>query len=1166
MKKDCKTRGWIIPVIWYRMKKILIVMKLSLLIILLSLFSAGASVYSQNSKLNLDYTNVSLKEVLGAIEDQSEYRFAFSSEYLDLDRKVSVRFENEPVTGVLDNIFRGTGIRYKLNDRMVILYKDEAGANKQQQITVSGKVTDSSGTPLPGVTVVIKSTTKGIITNVDGIYTLTKVPGDATLVFSFVGMESQEITVAGKSTINVVMQEKTVGIEEVVAVGYGTQSRRTVTSAVSKFDGKKLESMPINSIGDGLKGKVAGLRMYTTDFQPGEDPSFRIRGGSSINESNAPVIVVDGVVRSISGINPNDIASIEVLKDAASAAIYGAKASNGIILITTKKGSVGKPRISFEASVAYQEPAQHFDLMNAEDYIYTMRLATARGKYPERNFENGNSASTGNDENSMWTTRYLKDGETIPKGYKSMLDPLDNTKTIIFEDNDFQRRFFSPTTWQNYYIGATGGNESVKYTASIGYTDDGGIGIGTGYTRFTMKGNTDFKISKKLSFATGFNYSQAEMEDYPDNKRNVVQRGLFTAPTHKIFNTQTGLPERGTNSTLNTPDWYEYYYDNGQTTKRSTVNAKLTYRFNNNLKAVAMITNHNRHRRSHSFTKANYYNGLRETYEGLSETQRLDLQAYLNYNKHLNNGTHNIATTIGTDYMKDKDDSFSASVTGASSDKVPTLSAGSIPGTPASSRTEEVLISYFGRFNYDYKGKYLFSATMRADGSSKFAQDNRWGYFPAASIGWIMTEENFMAGIGSLSNLKLRASYGRTGNNSIGLYDSYGAYKTSGVYDGNSTIVTSTIPNLNLKWETTNQLDVGFDLGLFRNKIKLNCDYFNKITHDLIFDKPLPNTSGYSSITTNIGKVKFYGFDLEFSSENIKTKNFSWTTDFTYSYVMNKVLKLPDNGNDKNRIDGTLLGDGTQYGGIAEGERMYRLYGYKVDHILETQEEADAAMYDSKSYGFRFSDGKSKKGRKDIGDYEWVNRPGSTQRNGEDQITSEDKFLLGYTVPHTTGGLGNTFTYKNLSLYIFMDYQLGHSIQNAMEKRFFIGTFGYNGSLSSEVKKCWKQPGDDTKYARFFPNDSGDGSRNFYRESDVFIQKGDFLCIREVTLSYRMPARFIKPLGIQNMSFYFSGNNLHYFTAVTGAPPEQGTGSTYDKDYALYPAARKYAIGIKVMF
>lgn len=1154
------------------LRKIWMTMKLTMILFFVAVTQIWAiETYSQDTRMSLHLKDVAVKDVLSKIEENSEFVFLYNSKLVNVDRTVSANFTNEKIDEILNKLFQESDVNFTIVDRQIVLkprseLDNSYRTGEQTSKTLTGKVTDTTGAPLPGVSVVVKGTTIGTITDADGHYSLSNIPQNATMQYSFVGMTSVEIAIGNKTLLNVILKEETIGLDEVVAVGYGTQSRRTVTSAVSKFEGEKLESMPINSIGDGLKGKVAGLRMYTSDFQPGENPTFRIRGGSSINKSNEPVTVIDGVVRDISGINPNDIQSIEVLKDAASAAIYGAKASNGIILITTKKGSAAKaPSISFESSVAYQEPAQHFDLMNAEDYIYYMRTAVARGKYPSRNFSNGYSASTGNDENSMWTTRYLKDGESIPDGYKSMIDPIDNTKTIIFQDNDFQKRFFKPSMWQNYYVGANGGDERVKYAASVGYTDDGGIGIGTGYSRFTMQGNTDFKINEKLSFATGFDYAQTEMQDYDENKRNILHRGLSTPFTHKIYNSTTGLPEKGYNGSTPAPDWYNYYYDRGSTTKRSTSFGQLTYRFNDNLKAVAMATNFNKHTRSHSFVKANEYDGLRSTTESYSETQRLDFQAYLNYNRRFNN-MHNVSATVGTDYMKDKVNAFAASVTGASSDKVPTLSAGSTPGNPSSSRTEELLISYFGRFNYDYKGKYLVSATMRADGSSKFGPDTRWGYFPAASVGWIVTEESFMKGNPTLNNLKLRASYGQTGNNSIGLFDSYGKYDTSGKYAGNATIVTSTIPNLNLKWETTNQLDLGFDAGLYKDRIKVGFDYFNKVTNDLIFSNPLPNTSGYSSIITNIGKVKFYGVDLEISTENIKTKNFSWTTDFTYSYVMNKVLDLPDNGHDRNRIGGIAVGDGTEFGGTAEGERMYRIYGYKVDRILETTGEAYAAMYDANSNGFRFSDGKAIKGRKDVGDYEWVNRPGSTQKDGADQITSEDQFLLGYTVPHTTGGIGNTFNYKNLSLYVFLDYQLGHTVQNYLQERYFMGTFNYNYNLTNEVKKCWTQPGDKTPYAKFFANDADDGNKNYSRTSSTFSEKGDFLCVREITLSYKMPANLIKPWGMQNVSVYVSGNNLHYFTKVTGVSPENGTASTYDTDYSPYPAARKYAIGVKVTF
>ncbi len=1032
----------------------------------------------------------------------------------------------------------------------------------QQEPTI--KVVDSNGEAIAGASVHVVGTSISGSTNQQGELKLAGIKNGQSIRVSMLGyQELVKAYVAGEA-LQFTLLNNDEALEEVVVVGYGTQSKKTVTAAIGRIDGKNFENLPLNSVGDAMKGKVAGLRVYTTDNQPGENPTFRIRGGSSINQSDAPIIVVDGVVRDMSGINPNDIESVEILKDAAAAAIYGARASNGIVMITTKKGKNQKPQITFESSHAAQSPAQQFDLMNAEDYITWMRKAVQNGKYPQRNFQNGYSMSSANTETSIWTPRYLENGENAPEGWKTMADPLDPSKTIMFQDVDYQKRFFDNSFWSNYYVGVNGGSEAVKYAASAGYTDDQGIGIGTGYDRFTMKGNMDIKITDKLNFAGGYDFSKTNMEDYPDNKRNSVQRGLSTPNTHRLYNTLTGLPEKGINGSTPAPDWYEYYYDRGQVTKRNTAFGRLDYRPINDLKFTAMLTNFNRHSRFNSFIKANEYNGLRDTEEGFSETERLNFQAYANYSKRI--GDHDLNIVVGTDYMKDKLNSFSASVTGASSDKVPTLSAGSIPGMPSSGRTAEVLISYFGRANYNYKSRYLLSLTMRADGSSKFAEGNRWGYFPAASAGWIVSEEDFWTAESWFNNLKIRGSYGMTGNNAIGLFDAYGSYSTSGKYNGNSTILTSSIPNNSLRWETTNQLDIGLEMGFLNDRINVSADYFNKITNDLIFDQPLPNTSGYSSIMTNIGKVNFYGADFHLSTVNIKKGNFTWSTDLTYSYIMNKVLELPNNGYDKNRIGGITAGDGSSFGGIAEGERMYQIYGFVTDGILETKEAAYNAMYDANSNGFRLEDRKGITGRKDVGDYEWKNRPGSTQRAGKDQITNEDQFLLGYTIPHSTGGIGNNFQYKNWGLNIFMDYAIGHTVQNYLQERYFMGTFNYNYNLTNAVKETWQQPGDNQKYAKFFANDADDGNKNYSRVSNVFSEKGDFLALREVTLSYSLPQNLVGKWGMQRATLYASGQNLHFFTAVTGVSPERGTGSTYNTDYNPYPAARKYSLGIKVSF
>lgn len=423
-----------------------------------------------------------------------------------------------------------------------------------------------------------------------------------------------------------------------------------------------------------------------------------------------------------------------------------------------------------------------------------------------------------------------------------------------------------------------------------------------------------------------------------------------------------------------------------------------------------------------------------------------------------------------------------------------------------------------------------------------------------------------MKNIKVIDNLKLRASYGQTGNNAIGIYDALGRYTTDARYDGNAGILPSVMPNSNLTWETTTQLDLGFDLNLFNDRIGLIFDYFDKRTENLLFKKELPNTSGFSDINTNVGKVKFYGFDFELSSVNIRSKNWEWTSTFTWSFVKNKVLKLPYNGRDKNRIGGITLADGSAFGGIAEGEPMYRYYGFVADRILQNQADADNAMFDARAKGYRNSDNQRIAGRKEIGDYEWKNREGSRTRDGKDMIDSQDQFYLGSTVPTSTGGLGNTVRWKNFTLNLHLDWALGHSINQNSEMRYFMNTFANNYAIIDEVKKCWKQEGDQTKYARFTANDPDDGNANFSRTSNIFNYKGDYLCLREVALSYTFPEVIVSKLGAQNMTLTLAGNNLHYFTAVRGVSPEIGTSSTYSSKYYNYPPIRKISFAVKVTF
>ncbi|WP_217447775.1 SusC/RagA family TonB-linked outer membrane protein [Maribellus comscasis] len=1021
--------------------------------------------------------------------------------------------------------------------------------------TITGTVADLLGQPLPGATVVEQGTTNGTVTNSDGFYTI-NVNENATLAFSFVGMKPQIAKVGNQNQINIMLEEESIGLEEVVAIGYGTQSRKTLTTAISKYETEELNNIAVNNVADGLKGKVAGVRVYSSSGQPGETPSIRIRGGSSINYSNSPLILIDGLERGLDEVNPKDIESIEVLKDAAATAIYGSRASNGVVLVTTKKGDTsGAPKITFESTLSYQNIERYYDLCNAEEYLTLERLGIERGPNASWNSTYGYGASTNNDENSIYTTRYLETGETVPSGWKTMPDPVDPSKTLVFQDNDFADIIFNPTLRQNYYIGASGGTNALKYAGGISYTDDKGVSIGTGWKQFSARANTSINLSEKVKLSTSFDFHENTSEAY-DSQVNAITRALYSAPTQRLYN-DDGTPTRGFNATSPNPLWWEYYHDGSTIKQGFNVAATLDWNITKHLLATFSGNKNTLTSQSDTFEKANEFNGSRPAESSFSQTRKEQLEGVLNYSNSL--GKNNFQGMVGLSYLDVRYKYLYAYAYGGSTDKISTLNAAPTAGDATSTKTEDVLIGYFARLAYDYDKKYLLSASVRRDGSSRFGDNKKWALFPSVSLGWIITEEDFMKNQNTISTLKLRSSLGQTGNNAISLNAAQGVYSPTYKYNGNAGIRNTSMANQDLTWETTTQYDLGLDAGLFKNRLTFLIDGFNKKTDDLLFAKELPNTSGFSSITTNIGTVRYYGFDFQISSTNIKKNDFTWSTDFTWSYVKNKVVKLPDNGRDKNRIGGYQLPDGSAFGGIAEGEPLDRFYGFKVDYLIDNFEQAENALYDQYAVGYDYRDGTTVKGRKMPGDYEWIDR------NGDGEITSVDVFELGRTTPHTTGGLNNTVKYKNFTFRLFLDWAMGHSMMDVGFKYHMMSTFNSNANPVTQALDAWKEEGDaaKTKWARFAPHDSKE-NWNYRRDSDAVTFKGDYLCIREISVAYDIPSKLLKRTGFKNANIFISGNNLHYFTEVLATPPEVST-NNYSSSTG-YPPVRRINFGIKVTY
>jgi TonB-linked SusC/RagA family outer membrane protein len=1031
---------------------------------------------------------------------------------------------------------------------------------QQEEIRVEGKVLDQNGEPVIGAHVVVKNSSVATITNVNGIFTL-NTTSNAVITVSSLGYAAAEVRVAGNRFLNIVLYETALELEETIVVGYGTLSKREVTSSISKVKGENLNRVSIPSVSAALKGKTTGLRVHNTSGAPGVQAVITIRGGSSINKSNDALVLIDGMPGSFSSVNPQDVESIEVLKDAASTAIYGARASNGIVLITTKSGKSGKPVINANVSYGYQNSYQKMNKLNAEQYLTLFRPALQRSPYSNY-LDAAHPAGTGNTDNSAFSTRYLNEGEAVPLGWKSMPDPIDPSRTLIFEDNDLQDQVFSGGNYLNAYISLNGGGERSKYMVSLGYIGDESFTPKRDWESLTLRTNATYDVTKKLKLITNISAQKISSIPYASEPA-IFSTGIHLAPTIRSVMPDGTIPQ-GKDASYKNPMYIIEHIENKRQDLRLSAKVGLEWTIIEGLtaKGEAIYNNSSFHREY--FEKSNIYNNLRPSnyYGGIDHVNQYDLS--LNYAKEIVQG-HRINAVIGTSSLGWNIYTYQALAEGATRDDLMTQNSSSVYKSSSSNRERELLNSAFGRVTYSYKSKLMSSFSLRADGSSKFAKGYRWGYFPGVSVGYIISEEEFMKGIDWLSLVKLRASYGLTGNNSVGRYTYQGVWRPIGdSYLGETAFAPSAMGNRALTWETSHQLDFGVDLAFFKNRINLVLDYYDKTTNDLLFSENLPNTSGFGSIEKNIGTVKFWGYEAELSAKIIQNKNFQWELGTNISYNLNKVLKLPDNGNYKNRIGGLNFADDyyAGVGGTAEGERMYGIVGYKVSHVLDTDEAAAAAYYDERARGWDPVSKTYQTGRKIAGDYEWIDK------DGDERITPKDQYVLGYLVPTTTGGFNTTFSYKGWELYALFDYALGHVIYDRQVSLVDAGAQAGYLSPTTTVLDFWQQPGDaaNTKYARFDINDSdNNGQWNHYRTSDRNVYKGDYLSFRELKLGYSLPKSVLNILKVNKLYAYASGQNVYTFSAYPGYITEYSGGSRNLGD-GNFPLSRIWSIGFNATF
>ncbi|MDQ6481011.1 TonB-dependent receptor [Dyadobacter sp. LHD-138] len=1052
-----------------------------------------------------------------------------------------------------------------------ILFGLVPGALAQQQ--VNGVVRSGEDkSVMPFVTIVVKGTQQGVNTDAEGRYSVHAGTGQV-LIFSFVGYQTQEITLGAQTTVNVFLQPDQKNLNEVVVIGYGSQSRENVTSAISKLDTKVLENVPYANAASALQGSIAGVRVQSTSGQPGAAPRVILRGGTSINNPNgaAPLYVIDGVIRpNMNDISSEEIESMQVLKDAASTAIYGARASNGVVILTTKSGKAGKIRVSYQHNHSFSQLVKGYDLASAADYIAYQRqgvVATSQvsGNSAYLTYLTGSMGfGTGNDlsKNTAYTPQLLTDANRhkLNEGWESMADPLDPSKTIIYKGTDFQDVLFRTSVSQNHHVSLSGGSEKATFSAGLGYMKAEGIAIATKYNRLTFDLNGDLHVNDRLKFFGRMMYSNSGNNQVFSNN-SIFERSIGVAPTTK-YTYEDGSLAPGLGQSIGNPAYHLDKLKGKNSTDNLSIAIGSHWEILPGLSFDPQLSIYKTDGNSRSFQEA-YYNGptsyisTRAATGTYGKRTQYQADAVLSYAKSFGKG-HNLDAKVGLSFFQRDTVSLYAAGQGASSDLIPTLNSSAVPVSVSGSESQQVLVGYFSRINYDYNGKYMVSFSARYDGASNLGATHQWGFFPGVSAGWNLHKEEFWKNIPeNLLRLKLRASYGINGNISgLGDFQSQGQYGVGSQYNGNAGITNTILPNPNLQWERSKTIDFGTDIGLIDNRINIMFDYYRRVTDNLITNLSLPQSTGFAAVSTNLGSLENKGVELEIRAAILPVSStLQWVVSFNAAKTKQKILKLPDNLNENNRIGGVQIWDEklgalAWKGGLQEGGRVGDMFSYKQLGIYATDEEAAKAPVDNLISRAR----KTKYG----GDVNWLDADG----NGI--IDATDRVYVGNPYPVWTGGFSNSLTYKGINLFVRMDYTTGHTIFNYPRAQM-IGQFQGDVAISKEALGSWKKPGDVTDVPKYYWADQN-AQNNLFRGAlsanggnSRYYESGDFLSLREVSLSYELPKSLLRKVKVSNLRFNLTANNLGYLTKYKGLNPEDG-----GTDRGRYPIPRTFILGVNV--
>ncbi|GGF25943.1 SusC/RagA family TonB-linked outer membrane protein [Echinicola rosea] len=1072
-----------------------------------------------------------LGAVMKDLERKTDFRFTFDTNGVDTNQRVASDNFNGSVYDLLVILSRESGLSFtQINSNIHVSENENSekvAIKEAAEITVKGKVTDEGGMALPGLTVKIESSGKGTVTDLEGNYQITAEEGDV-LIFSFIGFQTQRVQIGNQTTIDVVMKEDTQALEEVVVVGYGTVKKSDLTGSVVSLRSDEQNQGVNTSVDQLLKGKAAGVNVVQNSSEPGGGISISIRGASSVNAGTGPLYVIDGLpidnssmtagsggnypdsrtpTNPLAAINPNDIESIEILKDASATAIYGARGANGVIMVTTKKGKSGQMRINYDGYVGVQNVANRLDVLTAEEYQTVMNGIIADG------------GGIADQEVDM-----IEDGGT-----------------------DWQDELFrtsAPVTNQN--LSFSGGNEKTNYFAALNYFNQQGVVKSSSFERYSARLNLETKFSDRLTVGLNMNSSFSENDQVPAQSFGVNENNgaLYAAynfdPTLRIYGDDGRYrisPYISIDNPLALAFGKNAMIERYRNMAVTYANYKILPEWSVKVNLGTDVTNQRKDVYIDRSTKDGLANGGIATI--LQERQSNYLMEFTTtYDKTFND--HHLTAVAGVTTQK-----FSMANTQSHGKSFPSDATGTDNiglGDPTqfninSFKATNRLLSYLGRVNYTLKDKYLFTGTLRIDGSSRFGENNKFGYFPSGAFAWKVKEESFMQDLEALSTFKFRASWGQTGNQEIGNYLSISTFVPGpdAVFNDQkvSTTQPARIPNPDLKWETTEQWDIGLDFGLFRDRIFGSLDYFRKNTYDMLLFLPIPTSTGYTNRITNIGSVKNSGIEAAITSVNFDG-DFTWTTTVNLATVKNEVTSLGGVG----QIIGGSAGFANQIWKIQEGLPMYSFYGYQVDGVWQEGDDFDQTTDNVAPGDLKFRD-----------------------INGDQTVNADDREVLGNSFPDLTYSIANTFEYKGFSLYVFFEGVHGISmLNNNLVDTYFPINFRRNKFAEPYLNR-WTPENPSNEYPSFVnPTAQGQKEVNSYT-----VQDASYLRLNTATLNYNIP---LQSNTFRNAQVYVTGTNLLTITKYDGVDPAVNPNGNANIriDYNAYPTAMSFLLGVKLGF